>query len=303
LQQKTKILVAIAAVTMLAGPAMAESVERPWKDPAAKTPAKPKNLIDSILPGKAVPAKPVVRKQQKASPARQVKKRRTAPAVKKAAKAEKRKKANKEAVWWETIGNPVVFAFRDCSTRFAAQQINAGKQAPAADLITRAMKSSCQVEFAKMAGVLIGGLGEEKSNAMLRELAVTTFLPPVQGVLASAQQKKQIQVERAQVKTSHANQVAAAKSEMFKCFVERTDRLSVAQSTSANTIAGAVIAGCKPQTDLFFDLLLANSKARPQVKMQQKNIALNETYRQAIVKRVLATRGKAQIKTATGTGQ
>ena len=36
-------------------------------------------------------------------------------------------------------------------------------------------------------------------------------------------------------------------------------------------------------------------------KLKQQNIALNETYRVAIIKRVLASRKTTQIKTATGT--
>ena len=85
---------------------------------------------------------------------------------------------------------------------------------------------------------------------------------------------------------------------MFKCFVAKTDRLSVARSTRAETIADSVIIGCQNTADAFFDLLLANSKASPAVKLREKNIALNEIYRQAIIKRVLVTRGKAKIQTA-----
>ncbi len=146
-----------------------------------------------------------------------------------------------------------------------------------------------------MAGVLIGGLGEKKSNAMLIELAKTTFLPTVTAVL---QPKNNIKLAEA-AQDADEEKLDTAKTVMFRCFSERADRLSVAKNTQANTIADAVLTGCHKQSDVFFDLLFAHSKASPQVKLQQKNIALNETYKIAIIRRVLATRKAPQVKTAT----
>ena len=228
----------------------------------------------------------------------------------------RRSRSTKETKWWAKTGNPVVFAFRDCSEKFALTQVRLGKIDSASNLITASMKSDCQIEFTKMAGVLIGGLGQGKSNAILKELAQTTFLPTVRQAIATVEKEKS-QVAQAKAaaaartaglakaSSSRAVQTSAStttsKAAMFKCFVERTDHLSAARSTQANTIASAVLAGCSPQADVFFAHLFANSKASQAVKKQQQAIALDEVYRQAIIKRVLVTRGRAKVQTATGT--
>ena len=288
--------------------AMAESFERPWKNSEGAKQQKSTGFLKSFLPKKSptgkpaapvagtiniVPAKkksPTVRKAK----VRKAKIRKAKPIPAKTAQKKPGNAGSNQGQWWENVGNPVVFAFRDCSVGFAKSQASAGTASSPAEVITAAMKTSCQVEFAKMAGVLIGGLGEKKSNIMLTELAKTTFLPPVAAALA---EKRKIQVAQATVVSKQQN-LTAAKQEMFRCFSQRTDRLSVAKNTQANTIADAVLAGCKTQSDAFFDLLFANSKASSQVKRQQKNIALNETYKIAIIRRVLATRKPPKVRTA-----
>ncbi len=309
------------AVVLIPTIVMAEAIERPWKKPAAskKQPStgffnffSPKKKPPAVHPGTPVPGtinivpanpkKPPV-KVRKAKAKVKVRKKKPSPAKALTQKPLKSKPVpvktvetspNKEAVWWETVGNPAVFAFRDCSVGYAKLQANKGNTATAVQVITAAMKSSCQVEFAKMAGVLVGGLGEKKSNAMLAELAKTTFLPSVKIALAV---EKKTQIAKV-VRVTQEQKLETAKANMFRCFSERTDRLTVAKNTLANTIADAVLAGCKSKSDAFFDLLLANSKASPQVKQQQKNIALDETYKIAIIRRVMATRKPSQVKTA-----
>lgn len=158
-----------------------------------------------------------------------------------------------------------------------------------------------------MAGVMIAGLGENKSNTMLAELAKTTFLPTVKTAM-DAEQQKQLAIQTAR-QTASADKEAqkkkfqTAKAAMFKCFAEKSDRLSAAKNTRANTIADSVLIGCQNHADAFFDRLFENSRASAEVKNQQKAIALNETYRMAIIKRVLATRKSARITPATGTSQ
>jgi len=282
--------------------ALAEGVvERPWKNPAESKKQQSGGFFNSLFSKKSPTVEqpaPVVgkaphKKKAKVKKARvkkaKVRKRKRLP-VKTA-----RKKRNKEAAWWETVGNPAVFAFRDCSVGHAKLQAANGNTSSPAQVITTAMKTSCQVEFAKMAGVLIGGLGEKRSNAMLTELAKTTFLPTVKAALEAG---KEVQAAKV-AEVSEDQKLQTAKADMFRCFSERTDRLSVARNIQANTIADAVLVSCRKSSDGFFDLLLVNSKASPQVKLQQKNIALNETYKIAIIRRVLATRKPSQVKTAT----
>ncbi len=300
---KIAILAGVATV-LVTSPVLAESVERPLKTRDGPKISSFSDFVSSFGPKKpetVAPAAPVAKHPKIADtpkPAKVKKQRKPRKAVVRKKKpsvavATKKRPAQK-ADWWETVGNPAVFAFRDCSVKFAKSQVDVAETTTPANVITSAMKTSCQVEFAKMAGVLIGGLGEKRSNAMLTELARTTFLPPVK-IALQEQRIKQITI--AARTTSTAN-LEAAKADMFQCFSERTDRLTIAKNTQANTIADAVLAGCRAKSDAFFDLLFAGSKASPQVKQQQKNIALNETYKIAIVRRVLATRKPSQVKTA-----
>ena len=315
--------------------AFAETIERPWKDTKGSTSAHSKTIFGKPIVREPTqePARIYIRKfntttAPKPAAPEQIAPKQTAGTTPKnrrkktvAAKPleilpakvrtsrvkRKTRKTRGNAQWWENTGNPAVFAFRDCATNYARQQVKQGIQDTPANIITASMKSSCQLEFAKMAGVLIGGLGEEKSNEVLKELAQTTFLPTVRQAMKKSQTPLPVQaaqLPQSNTTTQAQNRkalIAVAKKQMFNCFIERSDRLSAARSTKANTIASAVIAGCKPQSDMFFDNLFATSKANPQVIEQQKNIALNEVYRQAIIKRVLVTRGKAKLQTATGT--
>jgi len=315
--------------------AFAETIERPWKDTKGSTSAHSKTIFGKPIVREPTqePARIYIRKFNtttapkppapvQAAPkitldAAPIKRRKKAvsakpvdilPAKVKTTRVKRKARRTRgNAQWWERTGNPAVFAFRDCAANYASQQVKQGIKDTPANVITASMKSSCQLEFAKMAGVLIGGLGEEKSNEVLKELAQTTFLPTVRQALKTAQSAQPVLAAQRPPATSSTQAqnrkalIAIAKKQMFNCFIERSDRLSAARSTKANTIASAVIAGCKPQSDMFFDNLFAASKANPQVIEQQKNIALDEVYRQAIIKRVLVTRGKAKLQTATGT--
>ena len=289
------------AVALFVSSTMAEVVERPWKDPAAPKEIRPTGFFNSLLPKKTQPHKPAapvagsinIIPEKRAAKVGKAKVRKKKPGqVEKVKTVEKN--TDRKAEWWETVGNPAVFAFRDCSVKFAKNQTVVANTTTPANVITSAMKTSCKIEFTKMAGVLIGGLGEKRSNAMLTELARTTFLPPVEIALRELRVRQIAVVAQT---TSKAN-LEAAKAGMFQCFSERTDRLTIAKNTQANTIADAVLAGCQVKSDAFFDLLFANSKASSQIKQQQKNVALNETYKIAIIRRVLATRKPSQVKTA-----
>lgn len=331
--EKTVVVVCtlVMAVVLLSSSSMAESIDRAWKpksDAANRSPgiSSSGGFLKSFLPAKGPTGKNVPTAQKKSPPAEKVKavtenkkpesdktrKNRTRKSqAATPARKNTNKNTNKEAVWWESIGNPVVFSFRDCSANYARQQISGVSQEnqfTASGLITDAMKSSCQAEFKKMASVMIDGLGEEKSNAMLAELAKTTFLPSVNAAMIAEKQNQRARQMARQTaeadKQSKEKRLKMAKSTMFQCFVQKADRLSVAINTRAHTIADSVLAGCQDHSDVFFDLLLENSKARADVKEQQKNIALNETYRMAIIKRILATRKSTHVtKKAAGASQ
>ncbi len=330
-------------VSLLSVNAFAEAIERPWKGAKGSTSAHGKTIFGKKIETEPTqePPRIFIRKfntttAPKRSASQPVAAGKTKnpskkiiaakpleilpPKVRKPRVKRASHKIRGKALWWKKTGNPAVFAFRDCAANYATSQVKSGKRDSAANFITASMKSSCQLKFAKMAGVLIGGLGEEKSNVILKELAQTTFLPTVQQAMAKLENGQPVQVagpagqspKVLQTPTSQAlasqtlaqNRkalIAVAKKQMFSCFIERTDRLSAARSTKANTIASAVIAGCERQSDAFFDNLFVNSKASPEVIRQQKNIALNDVYRRAIVKRILVTRGKAKLQTATGT--
>jgi len=324
-------------VSLLSVNAFAETIERPWKGSKGSTSAHSKTIFGKKIETEPTQEPPRIfirkfntttaPKRPAAQPVAAGKAKNTRkkiiaakpieilpPKVRTSRVKRASRKTRGNALWWKKTGNPAVFAFRDCAANYATSQVKSGKRDSAANIITASMKSSCQLEFAKMAGVLIGGLGEEKSNVILKELAQTTFLPTVQQAMAKLENGQPVQAavpagQAPQVLQPSTSQtlaqnraalIAVAKKQMFSCFIERTDRLSAARSTKANTIASAVIAGCERQSDAFFDNLFVNSKASPQVIRQQKNIALNDVYRRAIVKRVLVTRGKAKLQTATG---
>jgi len=305
-------MVIVAALSFSSASALADAAERPWKDPTAAKPARPTSFLNSFLPGKSTknkPSAPIVGGANITQPkqpgkARKAVVRKKQPKPVRAARRTVKKPTRKTAVnapvkqadWWENVGNPAVFAFRDCSVGYARLQAVNGSTLSAADVITAAMRSSCQTEFAKMAGVLIGGLGEKQSNAILIELAKTTFLPTVQAALQTERNRS---AATKGAKFSYDEKLQASKAAMFQCFSERTDRLAIARKTQPVTIADAVLASCQKQSDLFFDYLFANSKASQEVKLQQKTIALGETYKIAIIRRVLASRKTPQVKTAT----
>ena len=317
---------------LAAGAAHGEGIDKPWNDGGRKTPAaiSSQGFVRSFLPAKKQPASPSTApkaprsnfKQPElavsASPsttpvdrkARAGKKARTArkarrkapvrivpPAARPVARTAVRKQNNlSNGKWWEKTGNPAVFAFRDCAVKYAEANTRLSPPSQPSQLIAASIRSDCKAEFSTMAGVLLGGLGEAQANRIIRELATTTFLPAVKKVVTVAQFR--LNARRAIVHRDQ--QLASAKAQMFACFTTKADRLSVARTTSARVIAEAVIAGCRPQADAFFNLLFANVRERPAELQRKKNAALNETYREAIIRRVLLRRTPSKIKTATG---
>ena len=201
----------------------------------------------------------------------------------------------KTAKWWDKTGNPAVFKFRDCAVNYAMANTRLEPPSSAADLISAAMKADCQRDFSVMAGVLIGGLGEQEANRVMRELAATTILPAVQKAVTFST----FRLQAKRVSVNRKSQLKQAKRDMFRCFTVKADRLSIARNISPDTIADAVIAGCRQTADKFFDILFANNRDNAVTLAAKKETALNETYRQAIVKRVVVMRrSPSKIKTA-----
>lgn len=298
--------IATMALLGLGSLAHAESIERPWR--GDKKPAKTTKtgVLNSFLPAAAIKEQPKSRVQKKVR-GKVTKKRPVAGKVPERLKPspeaiKARKKKIKEAKWWTDVANPVVFAFRDCSATYARAELAAGRKRKAADFITLSMRSRCKSQFAKMAGVLIGGLGEKRSNVMLKELAHTTFLPTVRQAIADHEQARQLAHSAIAAKQSQKRnaeqELTRAKATMFACFKTRADNLAVANGIDAGTVADAVIAGCRSEADRFFGFLFAKSRAGLDVKNAQKNLALKEIYRGAIIKRISIMRVRQKVKTA-----
>ncbi|HFC04293.1 MAG TPA: hypothetical protein ENJ55_01190, partial [Rhizobiales bacterium] len=72
-----------SAIVVSAVPAFAESIERPWKNTETPAPAKPKGLINSLLPAKPVATKPTAAKTVKTAPSGKKKRKSAVAAAKK----------------------------------------------------------------------------------------------------------------------------------------------------------------------------------------------------------------------------
>ncbi len=278
----------MAAMIVLAGfaiqPAMAESATtdhaKRWQNREHK-----KNLLGLFKEYNSSSEKPVL----KTRPV----KLKTVKKTRKTRRKTARRKARPDiGKWWKTTGNPAVFAFRDCTADFASRQYSQGSSLSYGDVITRAMNSQCQPQFANMAKVLVKGLGQGKSDKIIRELAKSTFLPAVKKVavrLASSNKatgKPSLTIEQ-------------TKTAMLSCFIENADRMSASKIADSEYIANQTLGNCRQFSDRFFAELFARYPGNQQLQQARKDQALNLAYKTAIIKRVDIIRKGETARTAS----
>lgn len=212
--------------------------------------------------------------------------RRRARVAKAAPEPRRAKRSRDEEQWWETVGNPAVFAFSNCVAGHAEAETRRDSRASYPEMVTQAMNGPCKSEFDAMAHLMLARHGEDGFRKIAKELIGTTFLPAVREAVQRVQAgAEQTEADKARLE----NEMRAAKEAMLGCFVGEADRLAAISGVAADRLADAVIASCRPKADLFFTKLdeLYPDAAGPADKA---SAIIASSYRPAIVTRINSLR-------------
>ena len=261
-----------------------------------------------------------------------------APVKKAASKPSKKATQISEAKWWETEGNPKVFAFRDCISGYARGQAQEVPELNLQSVVAKAIKTECEPSFSMMSQVIAARFGQKKSRTMAKELTGSTFVPAVREAVLKVREEQRIAAttvvetqpaaaravsptastagkqvaELAPAQAAPAASVSGevelelAKEEMFSCYRDVTDREGPRADIEVEAAVDQVLLDCSDNTRAFFKRLFALYPHSPEEQSERMRVAIATNYRPAIQKRVLALRTAGvsiQKQKVTSTGQ
>lgn len=243
---------------------------------------------------------------------------------KKSATRKRKKKISRlsEPKWWRKIGNPKVFAFRDCISAYARNQALKTPKLNLRSVVSRSIKRECDKSFTSMSRVLAKRFGGKKSRKIGKELTKSTFVPAVREAVLTvrkeqklaaaakstqppapssvAQASKQafaappepVQAKPAPAPTpiSMEAELELAKEEMFSCYRDAADLIAPQSNQSVEATVDDILLECSGNTRAFFKRLFAIYPHSPTAQAERMRTAISNNYRPAIAKRVTAIR-------------
>lgn len=241
-----------------------------------------------------------------------------------------------EADWWKDTGNPAVFTFRDCLSRYSRAQALEHPKLNLKTVLANAMKGECKQQFDTVSLALAERFGSKRGRKMAEELSGSTFVPAVREAVLNVRQEQKVAAAPAQpAKPAVAAQppvpqpqpasteaaaaaapsagngspqpvgphleLAIAKEEMFTCYRTRTDRAGPQPAKPVDAVVDQVLLECSDHTRAFFKRLFEvypHPEAQQADKMRE---AIATNYRPAIASRVEQLRSGNATAPATGT--
>ena len=243
---------------------------------------------------------------------------------KKQATRKRKKKTTRlsEPKWWRKVGNPKVFAFRDCISTYARKEALKIPKLNLQSVVSRSIKRDCDKSFTAMSRALDKRFGSKKSRKVAKELTKSTFVPAVRkSVLAVREEQKLAAAAKTQQPSPAAAAAPAsqqalaalrdpapakpapaptpismeaelelAKEEMFSCYRDAADRIAPQSNQAIDAAVDNVLLECSGNTRAFFKRLFAMYPHSPTAQAERMRAAISNNYRPAIAKRVTAIR-------------
>jgi hypothetical protein len=286
--------------------------------PAQQTPStvggRTINITQPTVPDTVQPAQPVQQQVRQPPAPRQL--QQFEPAPKKAVARKRRKKRRsgiKEARWWETEGNPKVFAFSQCISGYARSQAQSTPKLNLQSVVAKAIKSDCDSQFSVMSQALSSRFGARKSRKLAKELTGSTFVPAVRKAVLKVRQEQRIAAAnsapqptaapatqpaiaaaatapQAPLPVSGEVELELAKEEMFSCYRDTADRVGPQPNLQIDAVVDQVLLDCSDNTRAFFTRLFEIYPHAPGAQAERMRKAIATNYRPAIAKRITALR-------------
>ena len=348
--------IAVACIACLFGPsaAWAESIERsqneriktvkprglqawygtkptganevPARQSTSSVDGRTMNIAQPTVPGDVT--KPAQPPQRAATTSASQKSQAAKKPVKRKKKATRKRKKKttrlSEPRWWRKVGNPKVFAFRDCISSYARKEALKIPKLNLQSVVSRSIKRDCDKSFTAMSRALDKRFGSKKSRKVAKELTKSTFVPAVRkSVLAVREEQKLAAAAKAKQPSSTPAaapasqqalaalrdpapakpapapaptpismeaQLELAKEEMFSCYRDAADRVAPQSNQTVDAAVDDVLLECSGNTRAFFKRLFAMYPHSPTAQAERMRAAISNNYRPAIAKRVTAIR-------------
>jgi S1-C subfamily serine protease len=193
----------------------------------------------------------------------------------------KKKPAPLGKAWWKAVGDPAIYAFRDCAVARVTTVPDATSPGyKAGDDIFRA----CSKEFDYLYGVLFSGYGDHgKVKAAFDKISENIVLPALDDAI------KRRHAAEADQQTIRDGKSKAALNQLFDCGVESSRRLASATSENAETVATAVLSRCSPFLTDYIDL-----EATTYAQRQELEQYVVEKFRPFVIQHIVEARAGIQ---------
>jgi hypothetical protein len=244
-----------------------------------------------------------------------------------------------EADWWKDTGNPAVFTFSKCLSRYSRAQALEHPKLNLKSVLAKAIKADCEQQFDAVSLALAERFGSKRGRKMAEELSSSTFVPAVREAVLNVRQEQKAALAGNPTQTVAAApaapapaaqpqpastqpagtalatvpapsspqavgphlELAIAKEEMFTCYRTRTDRAGPQPPMPVDAVVDQVLLECSDHTRAFFKRLF---EVYPHPEGQQADKmreAIATNYRPAIASRVEQLRAGNVTAPASGT--
>jgi hypothetical protein len=165
--------------------------------------------------------------------------------------------------WWQTIGDPAVYAFRDC----AIVHITIDPDATSPGYLAgREVFRACSKEFEHLHAVLTSAYGDDdKVRAAFDSISQNTILPALDDAI-----QRKLAVEAGQ-RLPQDEKSWAALNELFDCGADSSRGQATATTDSGETIVKFVLRQCAPLLTDYVNL--AATSAAQKREVERKAIA------------------------------
>jgi len=189
----------------------------------------------------------------------------------------KTSKPNLSKSWWKTVGDPAIYAFRDCAVAHVSTDpdvTSPGYKAGAA------IFGACSKEYDFLYGKLFEGYGDrDKVSTALDKITKNIVLPAVSEVF----NRRLAGAARQQGDRDEASKQAL--NRLFDCGADSSRRLASATTENAETVATAVLSRCSPHLNDYIELEATTYQQRQDLEQY-----LVSKFRPFVIQQIVETR-------------
>lgn len=194
---------------------------------------------------------------------------------------QKRRPGPLTEAWWKTVGDPAIYAFRDCA--IVGITIDPDATSPGYLAGTTVFRT-CAKEFDTLHGVLLKGYGDDdKAKAAFDEISQSTILPALNDAI-----KRKLTAEAGQGAPQDERSWTAL-NELFNCGADSSRGQATATADSAAAIVKTVLSQCSPLLTDYVEVGAATAAQKRE--LERKTIA---KFKPFVIRQITDVRAGAQ---------